>query len=174
MLWWTSAPPVNWSYCLRLASNMDDHALATRASPTSRTPRMWVWEIEGRGCPSSQGCVDGKLVIPVRLQHWQTFMRECSAERSNKIQRMCWKCWRTKYHYSSTPHHRRFVRSITNGSGGVGFMSLVIRGLSPPVLEPAVMDGLSPPVIVEPAVMGGASPTVQNPLFRTGGDLFSH
>ena len=32
-------------------------------------------------------------------------------------------------------------------------MSLVMRGLSPPVLEPAVMDGLSPPVIVEPAVM---------------------
>ena len=31
-------------------------------------------------------------------------------------------------HYSSTPHHRRFVRSITNGSGGVGFMSLLMRG----------------------------------------------
>ena len=45
-------------------------------------------------------------------------------------------------------------------------MSLVMRGLSPPVLEPAVMDGL----IVEPAVMGGASPPVQKPLFRTGGD----
>ena len=49
-------------------------------------------------------------------------------------------------------------------------MSLVMRGLSPPVLEPAVMDGLSPPVIVEPAVMGGASPPVKKPLFRTGGD----
>ena len=42
-------------------------------------------------------------------------------------------------HYSSTPHHRRFVRSITNGSGGVGFMSLVIAGPSPPVPEPLVM-----------------------------------
>ena len=33
-----------------------------------------------------------------------------------------------KLHYSSTPHHRRFVRSITNGLGGVGFMSLVMSG----------------------------------------------
>ena len=49
-------------------------------------------------------------------------------------------------------------------------MSLAMRGLSPLVLEPAVMDGLSPPVIVEPAVMGGASPPVKKPLFRTGGD----
>ena len=49
-------------------------------------------------------------------------------------------------------------------------MSLVMRGLSPLILEPAVMDGLSPPVIVEPAVMGGASPPVKKPLFRTGGD----
>jgi len=39
--------------------------------------------------------------------------------------------------------------------GGVGFKS-VIEGLSPPV--------------VEPAVMGGASPPVRKPLFRTGGD----
>ena len=39
----------------------------------------------------------------------------------------------TAMQYSSTPHHRRFVRSITNGSGGVGFMSLVIAGPSPPV-----------------------------------------
>ena len=31
-------------------------------------------------------------------------------------------------HYSNAPHHRRFVMSITNSSGGVGFMSLVMRG----------------------------------------------
>jgi hypothetical protein len=51
--------------------------------------------------------------------------------------------FRSFTHYSSAPHHRRFVMSITNGSGGVGFMSLV---------------------------MGGASPPVQKPLFRTGSD----
>ena len=33
-----------------------------------------------------------------------------------------------RIHYSSTPHHRWFVKSITNSSGGVGFMSLVMRG----------------------------------------------
>ena len=82
--------------------------------------------------------------------------------RKKKTKKVISKSIRTKVtltddHYSSTPHHRRFVRSITNSSGGVGFMSLVMRGLSPPV-------------IVEPAVMGGASPPVKKPLFRTGGD----
>ena len=41
-------------------------------------------------------------------------------------------------------------------------MSLVMRGLSPLVLEPAVMDGLSPPVLVEPAVMGAHNRRFKN------------
>ena len=31
-------------------------------------------------------------------------------------------------HYSSAPHHRRFEMSITNGLGGIGFMSMVMGG----------------------------------------------
>jgi len=61
-------------------------------------------------------------------------------------------------HYYSTPHHRRFVRSITNGSGGVGFMSLVMRG---DITAGSRTDGDV-----------GLSPPVQKPLFRTGGDEY--
>ena len=34
------------------------------------------------------------------------------------------------FHYSSAPHHRRFEMGITNSSGGVGFMSMLMRGAS--------------------------------------------
>jgi len=32
------------------------------------------------------------------------------------------------FHYSSAPHHRRFEMAITNGLGGIGFKSMVMRG----------------------------------------------
>ena len=65
-------------------------------------------------------------------------------------------CWTHSKHYSSAPHHRRFEMSITNSSGALDLCRWWWEGLSPPV--------------VEPAVMGGASPPVRKPLFRTGGD----